>query len=132
VESLDPLPIEELRERLEAVKAASPTFLRSHHRAFQHVLRLSEIARYIPIPGDRIWRKETPRNYQKELSWFFRLWDRGEIVRQKINGRWQLVRGIRDPGVAQVAPTPSSQAYARRSLEMKIELTPNGPRLRRI
>jgi hypothetical protein len=130
--SPDTYPIAWLADRIKVIQAQQPNGLDAiaHIRPdLQHVLRTRDIERYIQVPRGALKRPNTFRTYQRELSWFFQLWDAGQLVKAQVNGQWTLVR--RDPGMAQVAPPTGAQAAPGRRLDMKIELTTDGPRLRR-
>jgi hypothetical protein len=128
-----------LRRRLLEVIAASD-HLRQNLRPdspYAHVLRLGDIARYIGLAERTLKRciygkapPAMPESMQRNLSRFFHGWDNGSLVKAKLADRWQILNphSCNSP-LAQVAAAPLPQANERK-INMRIDLTSLGPRLR--
>lgn len=124
MESLETLSQDRIALRLSQVKAVSPQAAEARKPGNQHILRLSDIAAYIGVPRGTFYKPSAVAKYQKELSWFFRLWDSGALVKEKVNGVWGVRR---NQGVAQVASSAGTQGSR---IDMRIEMTAAGPRLK--
>lgn len=103
------MPVPELAKRVAAVRAATPMGSEARKSVLQHVLRLSDIARYMFLHKQALSQKPEAcaRYYQRELSIFFRLWDAGRLEKRKVGKTWQVVERER---LAKVAPKTADEA----------------------
>ena len=123
MDSLELLPQAEILERLRKVKAGTPKALEAIKASNQHIIRLADIALFLGIPKHRLYDRDAPRSFQKELSYAFCLLEKGELIKVEINGHWQLIR--RHQALEKVV-TPQGATPP----QIGISVTEGGPRLR--
>lgn len=126
------MSIRELTERLQLIHAESAHLVSVlpkdsvHHR----VLRLADIARYIGIHqarlGDIVRRRpgKVAPALQRDLTRFFRSWDRDMLTKARVDGQWKLVPrhpGHGHPTLAQMDAPPGSATRQGPVHEMKVD-----------
>jgi hypothetical protein len=121
------MSVRELRARMALVKESTPPMHLCKLPEHQSTLRLTDVARYIGHARESVYRysiegRDMPAHLQRDLSRFFWLWDQGRVAKECVDGVWQLVS--RSKALAPLAAAPGAQG-------MRIELTAQGPRLRR-
>lgn len=136
MDSIDPLPVAEIRRRLCEVYESARHLrcnleLDSPHN---QVLRLKDIARYSHIGESLLYAmrfSEAPRarsidpESQEALSRFFRGWDSGRLVKARTVTGWYVINSA----LAQVVAATREK---RPDIGCRIELTAAGPRLKGI
>lgn len=149
----------ELRRRLrEIVEATAHLRLRlPPDSPYNAALRLEDVAVYIraqprrlqsivsDVPPPRCIRhcasvndcRLKPRcrafqdHWQRDLSRFFWAWDRGALVKARVNDVWRIIpKNPGDPALEKMVATPATAPAPRPPLKLKIYVTTLGPRLR--
>jgi hypothetical protein len=144
VDSTELMPVHEIVRRLVAIRAATPpngAWLKKTTPVYQH-LSIRDIARFAGFDKTILYKVANgvpPKpSVQKQLTWFFRIWDKGYLVKERIDGKGVLV--YRDPQSDPPARTgppaaAAAQSAARPSappkvMDLKVEIGPNGIKLR--